>query len=173
MEQNKISLLEVIELMKEVRKKTDDFLNDLKLSIFLEKNGNIVNPNCVQIGYFNDSYYTLRIDDFSFRLDENGGILLPSDLTEEEQVEYQKVLNTNSHVITDALTHLQENPPTYYVEFTNTAGYGGFNCKIGEDSIAIGPNVNELSFRAKQLSEYKIIYKIDIINSDRIMVDYN
>ena len=159
MEQNTISLSEIIQLMKEVKQNTDNFIEDLKSSLYLEKNGKLVNPKFIHIRFLDNSFYTLTIDGCPFRLDSNGvATFYLMSFNEDKEVEGQKILNRNSYVITNALKHLHSNSPKYFVVFTNVKGYMNFEDVIGETQVRV--NCNKVSVSSRNFAQLTINYNI-------------
>jgi len=154
-EQNTISLLEIIKLMKEVRENTDNFVENLKSSLYLERNGKLVNPKFVHIRFLSNdynTYYTITIDEFSFKLDSNGVATFNlMSFNRDKEAEGQKILNRNRDIITNALKHLQSNFPKYYVVFTNFKGYMNFEDVVGENQISV--NCNKLSISSRNFGQ--------------------
>ena len=159
MEQNTISLSEIIQLMKEVKQKTDNFVENLKSSLYLEKNGKLVNPKFIHIRFFDNNFYTLTIDGCPFRLDSNGvATFYLMSFNRDKEVEGQKILNRNSDVITNALKHLHSNLPTYYVVFTNVKGYMNFEDVVGEIQVKV--NCNNVSISSRNFGQLTVNYNI-------------
>lgn len=152
MEQDTISLLEVTELMKDVRANTNDFINGLKSSIFLEKNGELVNPEKVWMNFYRDGRYYLIIDGYVFNLNSNGVAAFVNKLntTESEDLS-QMILNRNSDVITNALKHLYSEKPKYYVGATDDKNYMGFECDIDDNHVKV--STTSVSISAKEYGE--------------------
>lgn len=159
MEQNTISLLEVIKLMKEVRHNTDSFLNSLKSSIYIEKNGIVINPGFIYINFFDNCFYSLTVDGYPFILDSNGiATFFFTGLNNDMEAESQIILDRNKNVITDALNHLNSNPPKYYATITNVKGYMSFQEDV--DDFVIKGNCNSISIFQKDLNRLIVNYNV-------------
>ena len=159
MEQNTISLLEVIQLMKEVRQNTDSFLKSLKLSIYIEKNGNIVNPKFVYISFFDNYFYILTINGYAYILDSNDeATFFLTGFNNDQEEEGQRILNRNKDVITYALNHLYSNPYKYYSVISNVRDYMGFENDV--DDFVIKGNCNSISIFQKDLNRLIVNYNV-------------
>jgi len=161
------SIPEIITIMKKAREKTDNFITDLKQSLYIEKNGEQVHPKSVHIRYFDNSYYTLSIDGYSFKLDKEGNVCyLLQNLKSEEKEKGYSILERNHDVISAALKHLESNSPQYYVTFTNTLGYMTF--KDSDDDVQIDGTIDKITFSSEQLGHgLSINY---YINNDSITI---
>ena len=141
---NIINLMEVIDLMKMVRKNTNIFINNLKESLYIEKDGKLINPKHVQIRYFND-YYLISIEGHSFILNEDGKAKsnVIGDFKDFEK-ESDEILNRNREIIQNALIHLHSDPYKYYMALSNIKGlmfyegtYSGMKYAIRADKIIL------------------------------------
>lgn len=169
MKQNTISLLEIIQLMKEVKDNTDNFITNLKSSLYLEKDGKLINPKFVHIRFFDidEKYYTITIDGCPFKLDSNGvAIFYEMSFNKNKKEEGQSILNRNRDIITNALIHLHSNLPKYYVAFTNVKGYMSLEDAVGE--IQVYADCNRLSINSNNFGQISTINYI--INDDNITI---
>lgn len=120
MKENTIELSKVIELIQEVKQESIEFINGLKESIFVYKEGNHVNPQDVLIGYY-DGKYILQIEDDRFALNDNDDVIFVTKKTNTNEI-----LRSNYEVIKNTLNELQSNEPRYFVASTNVPGYMTF-----------------------------------------------
>lgn len=166
MEPNKISVEEIIKLTRKIRENTERFINCLRQSLLIEKDGEIVNPKSVLIKYF-DGFYIIDIDDYSYKLNESGEIVFSSLIQNEEaEMKGKLILENNKKKIKNFLLHLQINKPQYYVSYTDDKGYMRFEDMV--DGICVKGNCNKISIEADFNEKMIINYKV---NTEEITIE--